>query len=365
MDKKIKRYITVILAIILMGVSIPITKVEAASKHLIIINTKTNKLAYYVNNKLVKTFPVATGKSSTPTPTGKSKIVNKIKNRPYYSGGIPGGSPNNPLGDRWLGLQIRGTYGTTYGIHGNNNESSIGKHVSGGCIRMHNKDVRWLFDQVPNYSDVILKSTNQSFKQIAAEYGITVEESSTNSNNGWKTINGQKYYYNSKGQKVTNWQTIDGKRYYFGSDGVMRIQFKIIDSKTYYFGNDGVMRTGWQNINNNKYYFNSDGSAHKGWRDLDGKKYYFGEDGIMKTYIKYINDKIYYFGADGAMKTGWQTVNNDTYYFSSNGSAHKGWRELNGKKYYFNLYGVMVKGNQIINGNQYYFNEDGVMQTGK
>lgn len=95
------------LSIILIGVSIPVTKVEAATKHLIIINTKTNKLGYFVNNKLVKTFPVATGKASTPTPTGKSKIVNKIKNRPYYSGGIPGGSPRNPLGDRWLGLHIK------------------------------------------------------------------------------------------------------------------------------------------------------------------------------------------------------------------------------------------------------------------
>ena len=74
MEKKIKRYITVILSIILIGVSIPVTKVEAATNHLIIINTKTNKLGYFVNNKLVKTFPVATGKASTPTPTGKSKI---------------------------------------------------------------------------------------------------------------------------------------------------------------------------------------------------------------------------------------------------------------------------------------------------
>ena len=363
MEKKIKKYITVMIAIILIGVSIPITNVEAATKHLIIINTKTNKLGYYVNNKLVKTYPVATGKSSTPTPTGKSKIVNKIKNRPYYSGGIPGGSPKNPLGDRWLGLHIKGTYGTTYAIHGNNNASSIGKHVSGGCIRMHNSDIRWLFDQIPNYSDVIIKNSNQSFKQIAAEYGITLEDdTSNNPNTGWKTINGQKYYYNSKGEKVTNWQTIDGKTYYFGSDGVMRIQFKIIDEKTYYFGNDGVMRTGWQTINNNKYYFSYNGSAHKGWRDLDGKKYYFNHEGIMVKGIQIINGKKYYFGDDGAMKYGWQTVNNNKYYFSSIGSAHIGWRDLDGKKYYFNHEGVMVRGSQIINGNQYYFDENGVLQ---
>jgi len=57
--------------------------------------------------------------------------VNKIKNRPYYTGHIPGGNPRNPLGKRGLGLNANGTYGgDTYGTHDNNNESSIGKYVS-------------------------------------------------------------------------------------------------------------------------------------------------------------------------------------------------------------------------------------------
>ena len=73
----------------------------------LIINSKKNKLGYFEDGVLVKEFSVATGKSSTPTPQGKFKIVNKIKNRPYYSGGIPGGSPNNPLGDRWFGASCR------------------------------------------------------------------------------------------------------------------------------------------------------------------------------------------------------------------------------------------------------------------
>ncbi len=57
--------------------------------------------------------------------------MNKIKSRPYYTGHIPGGDPRTPLGKRWLGLNANGTYGgDTYGIHDNNNESSIGKYVS-------------------------------------------------------------------------------------------------------------------------------------------------------------------------------------------------------------------------------------------
>ena len=57
----------------------------------------------------------------------------------------------------YINLYVNGTYGTNYGIHGNNNESSIGNHVSGGCIRMHNAEIRWLFDQIEIGSEAIIK----------------------------------------------------------------------------------------------------------------------------------------------------------------------------------------------------------------
>ena len=55
-------------------------------------------------------------------------------------------------------LVIDGTQGSTYGIHGNNNEKSIGKNVSHGCIRMHNSEVELLFDQVPVGTTVLINS---------------------------------------------------------------------------------------------------------------------------------------------------------------------------------------------------------------
>ncbi|MEG0872889.1 MAG: L,D-transpeptidase family protein [Clostridium sp.] len=143
--------------------------------HYIIIKTSNNKMAYYQDGKLIKECTVATGSKSSPTPKGQFKIVNKIINRPYYKQKIPGGDPRNPLGNRWLGLEVGKTYGTTYAIHGNNNENSIGKNISEGCIRMHNKDVKWLFDQIPKESKVIITGSEKSFKEIGNSYNLNLE----------------------------------------------------------------------------------------------------------------------------------------------------------------------------------------------
>jgi hypothetical protein len=153
------------------------TPAFAASKNqLIIINKSTNKLAFFENGKLVKTFSVATGRNASYTPEGTFNIVNKIKNRPYYKGGIPGGDPRNPLGDRWLGLNARGTYGTTYAIHGNSNPNSIGKYVSSGCVRMYDDEVRWLFSQVELKTKVIIgQFKSQAFETIANKHGYAAK----------------------------------------------------------------------------------------------------------------------------------------------------------------------------------------------
>ncbi|MGZ9869612.1 L,D-transpeptidase [Priestia endophytica] len=154
-------------------------KAEASTttenKDLIIINKYYNKLAYFHNGKLEMVAPVATGKTWDKTPVGFFQVVNKIKNRPYYTGNIPGGDPRNPLGKRWLGLNANGTYGDTYGIHGNNNESSIGKYVSQGCVRMHNADIEKLFNKVQVGTPVAITYSYKSFQELTNVYGYKFE----------------------------------------------------------------------------------------------------------------------------------------------------------------------------------------------
>jgi lipoprotein-anchoring transpeptidase ErfK/SrfK len=103
-------------------------------KYQITINTQTHTLTLFRDNSIYKTYKVAVGKASTPTPKGTFKIVNRAIN------------PGGPFGARWLGLDA--PYGD-YGIHGTNNPSSIGKNISNGCIRMFNKDVIELGKLVP------------------------------------------------------------------------------------------------------------------------------------------------------------------------------------------------------------------------
>lgn len=142
--------------------------VDAATKdQLIVINKKTNQLAFFENGKLIKTYSVATGKTPKLTPEGSFYIREKIKNRPYYTKNIKGGDPKNPLGDRWLGINYneRGTF--PIAIHGNNNEKSIGKYVSAGCIRMHNKEIRELFEKLQVKTKVVITTSNKSLTAIA------------------------------------------------------------------------------------------------------------------------------------------------------------------------------------------------------
>jgi len=170
----IKRVFVMFVSLFLLFFGLGTTHSYAATNQLIVINKTINNLAYYENGKLVKVFKVATGKRASDTPEGKFKIVNKIVNRPFYKEHIPGGDPRNPLGKRWLGLNARGTWGDTYGIHGNSNSGSIGKHISHGCIRMYNNEIQWLFSQVKVNTPVIITSSKKSFDAIAIANGYKV-----------------------------------------------------------------------------------------------------------------------------------------------------------------------------------------------
>lgn len=100
----------------------------------IVIDTATRRLTVYENSRKVVSYPVAVGKSSTPSPIGEWRIVHKSLNW------------GNGFGTRWMGLNV--PWGI-YGIHGTNKPGSIGSYASHGCIRMFNRDVEKLYPLIP------------------------------------------------------------------------------------------------------------------------------------------------------------------------------------------------------------------------
>jgi lipoprotein-anchoring transpeptidase ErfK/SrfK len=133
-----------------------VTTAELEKKYpaVIYVNRGAFTLTLYRNLKLAKTYRIAVGQIGLETPAGLYHIQNKAVNPAWsvpnsaWAGDlagtvVPGGTPQNPLKARWLGI-FAGA-----GIHGTDAISSIGTAASHGCIRMLIPDVIELYDQVP------------------------------------------------------------------------------------------------------------------------------------------------------------------------------------------------------------------------
>jgi lipoprotein-anchoring transpeptidase ErfK/SrfK len=119
------------------------------------------KLRLFKGLKLSKTYGVAVGMPAYPTPTGRYTIANKAVNPAwtapnspwagaYANETVPGGSAENPLKARWMGI-VNGV-----GIHGTGAPGSIGSRASHGCIRMRVPDVVDLYPRVPVGTPVLI-----------------------------------------------------------------------------------------------------------------------------------------------------------------------------------------------------------------
>jgi len=122
------------------------------NKFSIVVDKSQNLLFLKRKGEIIKTYVVSTGKDNS-TPTGNFKIVNKLKKPVWFKAGavVSPDSPDNVLGSRWLGLDMKG-----YGIHGTTSPKDLGKQITLGCVRMNNKDVEDLFDIVPLGTEVTI-----------------------------------------------------------------------------------------------------------------------------------------------------------------------------------------------------------------
>lgn len=107
----------------------------------IIVDTFRLKLIVLDDNQPFKIYPVAIGRSSTPTPIGNFQVIQKAVNW------------GRDFGTRWMGLNV--PWGR-YGIHGTNKPWSIGRMASHGCIRMDNRHVEEIYPWIKEGTEVII-----------------------------------------------------------------------------------------------------------------------------------------------------------------------------------------------------------------
>ncbi len=199
------------------------------------------------------------------------------------------------------------------------------------------------------------------------------------------------------------WMLVDGEWYCYDSNGdPYEDTFCVSNGKDYYVGEDGMLvRSSWVDYDGDMYFVNSAGQKiTSDWRlttpyddeDAEEEWYYFQASGKMATNKKIVyKGNTYFFDADGKMLTGWVTadgtdvVNEEnsintsyTYYADETGARVEGdWvltvepgveeDDADADYYYYYLLssGKVATGKRNnIKGQTYFFNEDGQMLSG-
>jgi L,D-transpeptidase ErfK/SrfK len=132
--------------------TIPRSRVLPANppKDGLVLNVPERGIYLFKKGQFQRFIPVSVGKPpDAKTPIGQFHIIEKIKNPTWYPPSwaesqkpVPPG-PDNPLGNRWIGISS-----TRVGIHGTNDPLNVGASVTHGCIRCYPDHVEQLFPQV-------------------------------------------------------------------------------------------------------------------------------------------------------------------------------------------------------------------------
>ena len=177
-------------------------------------------------------------------------------------------------------------------------------------------------------------------------YEGTVTESFAIKAVGWNQVEGEWYYYNSDGTKLTNgwakdsvgwcWMDADGK--------ITKNKWILSGGQWYYLKANGYMAA-------NEWAKDSTGWC---WMDSSGK--------ITKNKWIQSGGQWYFLKANGYMAANeWARDSGGWYWMDASGKITKSkWIQTGGKWYYLGANGYMVTGTQNIGGKIYKFNSSGV-----
>lgn len=189
--------------------------------------------------------------------------------------------------------------------------------------------------------------------------------------NGWVYERyGGSWFYSENGMLVEDgWKTINGKKYYFSSIFMNRLSFREIDGKLYEFDGSGACRgeiakknSWYQSPDGSWYWFNEDGTLNtEGTKKIGNRTYYFwspsGE--MMSNCVQWSNKthKYYWIHKDGYLDTsdGWKLNEEGEWYYQENGNLVTGKKVINGVEYYFD---PMMRSEKIVRENDSYIYYD-------
>ncbi|CAI2693522.1 hypothetical protein AKUH3B202X_12860 [Apilactobacillus kunkeei] len=240
---------------------------------------------------------------------------------------------------------------------------------------------------------------NSDGTQVKGQFvKINNEDKYFNESDGYQVTNnfvfndGNIYYLDAEGLKVTGYQPIDGQEMYFDSNGiqekgkfvningkklyldgqsgaVVSDRFIINDGNVYYAGDDGQLVKGVQRIQNHQLLFDQNGVQEKAkyvFNDDGTISYYDAKDGYLVTSDMTVGESTIHFNSNGQMNMPQYliTINGKTYHLDGNNKTTKGLIVINGYKYFFDENGVMKQSQDVVVGGiTYHADNDGVLTT--
>ncbi len=168
--------------------------------------------------------------------------------------------------------------------------------------------------------------------------------------NSFEDIDGQKYYFDENGNKVTGFKTIGTDAYYFNESGVLQSNMQM-----HYDESTGNVLYSLKKEDGKVHYYLENGMEFNGMTHVDGKIYYF-ENGVPSFGEKQVNGNWYNFRNDGTLSVGFVNVGSSAKYYDNFGKRLQGTFQIDKVTYNTDNNGLITKASW--NGVSYYCQRD-------
>lgn len=168
--------------------------------------------------------------------------------------------------------------------------------------------------------------------------------------NSFEDIDGQKYYFDENGNKVTGFKTIGTDAYYFNESGVLQSNMQMHHDES-----TGNVLYSLNKEDGKVHYYLENGMEFNGMAHVDGKIYYF-ENGVPSFGEKQVNGNWYNFRNDGTLSVGFVNYGNSAKYYDNFGKRLQGTFQIDKVTYSTDNNGLITKASW--NGVSYYCQRD-------